>query len=46
MGRAAPIHKATKLSDSGLSQGQGWDDEVTFNTQVCIDDILMVPNIH
>ena len=34
MGRSAPIHKVEKLSESGLSKGHGWDDELTFNTQV------------
>ncbi|KAJ4298137.1 hypothetical protein N0V90_006036 [Kalmusia sp. IMI 367209] len=34
MGRKPPSHKAAKLSDLGLSNGCGWDDELTFNTQV------------
>jgi hypothetical protein len=33
-GRIEPIHKVTKLSESGLSTAEGWDDELTFNTQV------------
>lgn len=34
MGREAPIHKVMKLSDEGLAQCCGWDDELKFNTQV------------
>jgi hypothetical protein len=34
MGRSPPTHKKVKLSESGLSEGCGWDDEITFNTQV------------
>lgn len=34
MGRVAPTHKVMKLSEMGLIQGCGWDDELTFNTQV------------
>jgi hypothetical protein len=32
-GRIDPIHKVVKLSESGLSTAEGWDDEITFNTQ-------------
>jgi hypothetical protein len=37
-GRIEPVHRVTKLSESGLSAAEGWDDELTFNTQV--DDFL------
>lgn len=36
MGRSPPVHRKVHLRDSGLSKGSGWDDEITFNTQVCI----------
>ncbi|KAF1967761.1 hypothetical protein BU23DRAFT_482423 [Bimuria novae-zelandiae CBS 107.79] len=32
-GRNPPIHSITALTDSGLSNGSGWDDSLTFNTQ-------------
>ncbi|CAO2649616.1 Nn.00g070010.m01.CDS01 [Neocucurbitaria sp. VM-36] len=32
-GRIDPVHKVMKLSEAGLSSGEGWDDEITFNTQ-------------
>ncbi|KAH3907037.1 hypothetical protein HBH56_195090 [Parastagonospora nodorum] len=32
-GRIDPVHKISSLSELGLSDGEGWDDEITFNTQ-------------
>ncbi|KAH7074898.1 putative cyclase-domain-containing protein [Paraphoma chrysanthemicola] len=32
-GRIDPIHKVTKLAEAGMGTGEGWDDELTFNTQ-------------
>jgi hypothetical protein len=32
-GRIDPTHKLVKLADAGLSTAEGWDDEITFNTQ-------------
>jgi hypothetical protein len=32
-GRIDPTHKLVKLSEAGLSTAEGWDDEITFNTQ-------------
>ncbi|KAF9737615.1 hypothetical protein PMIN06_003937 [Paraphaeosphaeria minitans] len=34
MGRSPPLHKHVNFKDSGLSKGSGWDDQLTFNTQV------------
>ncbi|KAK7181121.1 hypothetical protein DPSP01_003528 [Paraphaeosphaeria sporulosa] len=34
MGRGAPVHKHVNFQESGLSKGSGWDDQLTFNTQV------------
>jgi hypothetical protein len=35
MGRMATTHKVAKLTETGLSkQSSGWDDEISFNTQV------------
>lgn len=36
MGRAQPTHDVKKLSEVGLAKGHGWDDELTFNTQVSV----------
>lgn len=33
-GRMSPVHKQMPLSETGLSQGAGWDDEIHFNTQL------------
>lgn len=33
-GRIEPEHKVHKLAELGLGSGEGWDDEITFNTQV------------
>ncbi|KAF1850854.1 uncharacterized protein K460DRAFT_412493 [Cucurbitaria berberidis CBS 394.84] len=32
-GRINPVHKIMTLSEAGLGSGEGWDDEITFNTQ-------------
>ncbi|KAL6703137.1 hypothetical protein ACN47E_010199 [Coniothyrium glycines] len=32
-GRIDPAHKVMTLQATGLSQGVGWDDEISFNTQ-------------
>lgn len=32
-GRIDPVHKISKLSEAGLGTAEGWDDELTFNTQ-------------
>ncbi|KAF2024911.1 hypothetical protein EK21DRAFT_117309 [Setomelanomma holmii] len=32
-GRIDPTHKVVTLAEAGLSTGEGWDDEITFNTQ-------------
>ena len=33
-GRIDPVHKVMSLQEAGLSTAAGWDDEITFNTQV------------
>jgi hypothetical protein len=33
-GRIDPVHKHMSLQEAGLSTATGWDDEITFNTQV------------
>ncbi|KAI1390322.1 uncharacterized protein F4822DRAFT_232540 [Hypoxylon trugodes] len=33
-GRGQPTHKQVTLRESGISEGTGWDDEITFNTQI------------
>lgn len=35
-GRIDPVHKVMTLSEAGLGSGEGWDDEINFNTQVSI----------
>jgi hypothetical protein len=32
-GRIEPVHNVVKLAEIGLSTAEGWDDEITFNTQ-------------
>ncbi|KAI1311472.1 putative cyclase-domain-containing protein [Xylaria venustula] len=33
-GRIQPTHKQVTLKEIGLSEGEGWDDEIHFNTQL------------
>jgi hypothetical protein len=35
-GRIQPVHKVLTLKEAGISDGVGWDDELTFNTQVSL----------
>lgn len=32
-GRIDPVHKVMTLREGGLGTGEGWDDEINFNTQ-------------
>lgn len=33
-GRIEPIHNVMRLDEGGATTTEGWDDEITFNTQV------------
>jgi hypothetical protein len=34
-GRIDPVHKVMSFAEAGLGTAEGWDDEISFNTQAC-----------
>jgi hypothetical protein len=45
-GRIDPVHKVVSLSEAGLSTGEGWDDELMFNTQARKATTAFASNAH